>query len=265
MRAVQTAQTAADPGRVAQGSAALNADAAPARAATSILDRLEAQHPNAWTELHFTQSIRIARGDDPVRPVHRCAREPGHARRVRPLPDAATRSPRRIPRELEALVQPTGFFRVEGAQPDRHGGGGGRRSMAAKFRATWTTWSNAARRRTQDRQRRARPRIRLAWTAGRSSRAARRQPHRPRQLRQSGSRRSRTRRRVAARRAGRARRTRLILHGRRVCKPKPLCDRCQVRARVPVLQDAGTGRAETARRDEEEGPHDTRRIPRPGR
>ena len=31
----------------------------------------------------------------------------------------------------------------------------------------------------------------------------------------------------------------LILHGRRICKPKPLCDRCAVRAALPLLQDRG--------------------------
>ena len=64
--------------------------------------------------------------------------------------------------------------------------------------------------------------------AGRSPRAARRQPHRHRRIR-----RSRGRRAAAVRGAAAARWTRtsdtLILHGRRICKPKPLCDQCAVR------------------------------------
>ena len=31
----------------------------------------------------------------------------------------------------------------------------------------------------------------------------------------------------------------LILHGRRVCKPKPLCDRCQVRAQCRYYASLG--------------------------
>ena len=44
----------------------------------------------------------------------------------------------------------------------------------------------------------------------------------------------------------------LILHGRRVCRPKPLCDRCLVAQRLRVLPGArreGRGRARRATRD----------------
>ena len=37
----------------------------------------------------------------------------------------------------------------------------------------------------------------------------------------------------------------LILHGRRICKPRPLCDRCAVRPRVPLLRE-GDRRARAA-------------------
>jgi endonuclease-3 len=38
----------------------------------------------------------------------------------------------------------------------------------------------------------------------------------------------------------------LILHGRRVCKPKPLCDRCQVRTRCDYYRNLGAAANSTA-------------------
>jgi endonuclease-3 len=32
----------------------------------------------------------------------------------------------------------------------------------------------------------------------------------------------------------------LILHGRRICKPKPLCDRCQIRSQCRYFRNLGT-------------------------
>jgi endonuclease-3 len=40
----------------------------------------------------------------------------------------------------------------------------------------------------------------------------------------------------------------LILHGRRVCKPKPLCDRCAVRARCEFFQRGGAAQRRPAGR-----------------
>ena len=53
-------------------------------------------------------------------------------------------------------------------------------------------------------------------------------------------RRSRSRRAAAVRGAAAGRRgprtsDTLILHGRRICKPRPLCDRCAVRERLRLL------------------------------
>jgi endonuclease-3 len=40
----------------------------------------------------------------------------------------------------------------------------------------------------------------------------------------------------------------LILHGRRICKPKPLCDRCQVRARCRYFAALGPAARKTTRK-----------------
>ena len=53
--------------------------------ARTILDKLEAQHPDADTELHYRNAVRAAGGDDPVGAVDRPAREHGDARAVQAI------------------------------------------------------------------------------------------------------------------------------------------------------------------------------------
>ena len=86
----------------------------------------------------------------------------------------------------------------------------------------------AAGRRAQDRERRARARARRPRTAGRSACPARRESHRHRRSRTIRS--SVEQQLCEAMPPERWTRTSdtLILHGRRICRPKPLCDQCFV-------------------------------------
>jgi endonuclease-3 len=49
-----------------------------------------------------------------------------------------------------------------------------------------------------------------------------------------------------------------ILHGRRICRPKPLCDRCSVRKDCEYYRRVVS--AEMPRRPKSGAPHDTRRV-----
>ena len=49
-----------------------------------------------------------------------------------------------------------------------------------------------------------------------------------------------------------------ILHGRRICRPKPLCDRCSVRKDCEYYRRVVS--AEMPRRPKRGAPHDTRRV-----
>ena len=125
----------------------------------------------------------------------------------------------------------------------------------------------AARRRTQDRQRRARARARRAGLAGRSSRAARREsasassdPTIP--WSSSGCSTSA----LPPERWTRASDT-LILHGRRICRPQPLCDRCAARSSCAYFRALGAkkrhqGPAPSRRNVREGGASDAHEVPR---
>ena len=102
-----------------------------------IMTRLETQHPDADTELHYSNAYRAARRHDPVGAVHRRAREPGHAGAVQALSRrararegddrrarAADPVDRVLPREVE--VAP------------RHGARASSSSTAARCRRRWT-------------------------------------------------------------------------------------------------------------------------------
>ena len=118
----------------------------------------ERQHPNADTELNYRNAVRAARGDHPLRAVHRRAGEPGDAGAVRALSRrrgaGATRRPpssspnpvdRLLPREIEIA--------------DRHGDG--HRRTARRRSADHDGGARRAPgRRPQDSQRGARPRAR---------------------------------------------------------------------------------------------------------
>ena len=52
----------------------------------------------------------------------------------------------------------------------------------------------------------------------------------------------------------------LILHGRRICKPKPLCDQCAVARRLRLLSRARASRAQRPpRQDQRPDPQSPRR------
>jgi hypothetical protein len=97
--------------------------------ATKIFDRLEAQHPNAWTELHFSNPYELL-----VATILSAQCTDARVNQVTPTlfaryPDAAALS-RATTDQLEPLLQPTGFFRAKSrsllgmaqAVVERHGG-----------------------------------------------------------------------------------------------------------------------------------------------
>ena len=224
-----------------------------------ILDELETQHPDADTELHYRNAVRAAGGDDPVGAVDRRSASTWSRRRcssaipTRAALAKATTGRARAADPLDRLLP----REVESAA--RHGAGAGR---AARRRGAGRHGraGRAARRRPQDGERRARPRARRAGAAGRSPRAARREPHRHRRVATIRSSSSSSCAARCRRSAGRATSDTLILHGRRICRPKPLCDQCVVRddcdyfqtvvARSSTQADAApaTGAAERERR-----------------
>ena len=115
-----------------------------------------------------------------------------------------------------------------GEVPRRHGGAGA-----------------AARRGPQDRERRPGARARRARTAGRPARAPRVQPDRPGARRTTRKSSSSNWARCYPPKQWRLVSDTLILHGRRICNPKPLCDRCAVHGdvrRVPARCGAAGGR-----------------------
>src|SRR5688572_10599400 len=101
----------------------------PGAPASTIFDKLDVQHPNAWTELHFTNPYELLAAtilsaqctDARVNQV-----TPALFKKY-PTPAALARADTA---ELEVLIQPTGFFRMKSksligmanALVDRHGG-----------------------------------------------------------------------------------------------------------------------------------------------
>ena len=217
-----------------------------------ILDTLEDAASRRRHRAALSQRVRAAGRDDPLGAVHRSAREPGHAGAVQALSRRARARAARPPSELEPQIHSTGFFRAKSKaligmaqalveRPRRRGAG---RHGGA---------DDAAGRRPQDGERRARPRARRPRAAGRSARAARGEPHRHRRVRRS----RRSSSSSCARRCRQTRWTRtsdtLILHGRRICRPKPLCDQCAVQddcdyfARVVATRARRAGKRADAR------------------
>ena len=161
-----------------------------------IMAKLETQHPNADTELHFSNAYELL-----VATILSAQCTDERVNQVTPAlfkryPDAAALA-QATTAELEPQIQSTGFFRAKSrsllgmatAVVEQHA----RRGAEDDGRA-----GRAARRRPQDRQRRPRSRARRARPAGRSPRAARREPDRHRAIRRSGGRRAAAVRRDAA-------------------------------------------------------------------
>ena len=201
-----------------------------------ILDRLEGQHPNAWTELHFTNPFELL-----VATILSAQCTDARVNQVTPLVFAKYATPadlaRATPEDLEPIVQPTGFFRVKArsligmAQKvvAQHGGdipsdmadltalpGVGRKTANVVRGHAFGIPGLPVDRHVL----RVAKRIGLIHTddavAAETALGAG----------------------LAPTRWTRASDT-LILHGRRVCRPKPLCDRCQVKLDCEYFRNLG--------------------------
>ena len=155
-----------------------------AQSTRRIIETLAEQHPNADTELHYRNAFELL-----VATILSAQSTDARVNLVTPAlftryPDARALAAA-TPAELEPQILSTGFFRQKSkaligmaqilvARARRRGAGGHGRA------------DDAARRRPQDRERRARPCARRAGTAGRSARAARVEPHRHRRRRRPG-------------------------------------------------------------------------------
>jgi endonuclease-3 len=208
--------------------------------AVAILDRLEAQHPDAWTELRFRDPFELL-----VATILSAQCTDARVNQVTPALFARYPSARALagakPDELEALIKPTGFFRAKArsligmarAVAARHGGevpsgmdelvelpGVGRKTANVVRGHAFDLPGLPVDRHV----------LRVATRLGLTD------SEEPEAVEAA----------LAAlwppERWTRASDT-LILHGRRVCKPRPLCDRCQVRAQCRYFATLGaTGR-----------------------
>jgi endonuclease III len=218
----------------------------PRSAAASILDRLEAQHPNAWTELQFRNPFELL-----VATILSAQCTDARVNQVTPAVFARYPAPAALakaePEELEALVQPTGFFRVKArsligmaeAVVTQHGGevpsgmdelvslpGVGRKTANVVRGHAFGLPGLPVDRHV----------LRVANRLGLASSDS------PEVVEATLG------KSLPPARWTRASDT-LILHGRRVCKPKPLCDRCQVRAQCRYFKTLGAvARKRTARK-----------------
>ena len=210
------------------------------RSFEAVLDRLESQHPNAWTELNFTTPYELL-----VATILSAQCTDARVNQVTPkvfakFPDATSLA-RATPEILEPIVQPTGFFRMKSRSligmaqrvVEQHRGeipvsmedltelpGVGRKTANVVRGHAFRLPGLPVDRHVL----RVANRIGLVHTQDAV---------------------------VAETELGKglpeARWTRasdtLILHGRRVCKPKPLCDRCAVRSECEYFRTLGpTGR-----------------------
>jgi len=210
-----------------------------------VLDRLEAQHPNAWTELHFSNPYQLL-----VATILSAQCTDERVNQVTPAlfaryPDA-TALAQATTDQLEPLVQPTGFFRAKSrsllamaqAVVDEHGG------EIPKEMADLTALKGVGRKTANVVRGHAfglpglpvdRHVLRVANRIGlvnsddpervEAELCAALPP--PRWTRASDT---------------------MILHGRRVCKPKPLCDRCNVRSDCRYFKNLGPKAKKAPRR-----------------
>ena len=197
--------------------------------ARDIFDTLDVQHPNAWTELHFKNPYELLAAtilsaqctDARVNQV-----TPTLFKKY-PTPAALAKAD---PAELEVLIQPTGFFRMKtksligmaNALVDEHGGevppdmealvqlpGVGRKTANVVLGHAFGLPGFPVDRHV----------LRVASRIGLiSAKAAEDAVKAETKLMTL----------LPPERWTRGSDT-LILHGRRICKPKPLCDRCAIR------------------------------------
>ena len=78
-----------------------------------ILDALEAQHPGADTELHYSNAVRAARRRRSSRRSPPTSASTWSRRRCSGAIRTRARSPRATPAELEPQIHSTGFFRAK--------------------------------------------------------------------------------------------------------------------------------------------------------
>jgi endonuclease-3 len=202
----------------------------------AILDRLETQHPNATTELNFRTPFELL-----VATILSAQSSDRRVNEVTPAlfaryPDAAALA-KAAPEDLEPLVEPTGFFRVKArnivgaarALVARHGGevpadmdalvelpGVGRKTANVVLgHALGVPGLPVDRHVLRVTNRLGIARSDDAVAVEKQLTAA-----------------------LPPERWTRASDT-LILHGRRVCRPKPLCDRCSVRDMCAYLRRLG--------------------------
>jgi len=220
---------------VAKRAAALTAGGTPA--VVRIFDRLDAQHPGAWTELAFTNPYELL-----VATILSAQCTDARVNQVTPALFARYPTPAALVRatqeELEPQIQPTGFFRMKSkslrsmaaAVLEHHGGeipgnmddlvklpGVGRKTANVVLGHAFGIPGLPVDRHVL----RVAHRIGLITTTDDAVKAEK-------QLTQL----------LPAERWTKASDT-LILHGRRVCRPRPLCDRCNVRADCRYYQKLG--------------------------
>jgi endonuclease-3 len=213
--------------------------------AARALDRLAAQHPGADTELAFSTPFELL-----VATILSAQCTDARVNQVTPhlfatYPDAASMA-RVEPEVLEPIVQPTGFFRLKSrslvhmarALVERHGG------QVPSDMAALVALPGVGRKTAN---------VVLGHALGVPGLPVDR--HVLRVANRLGLVRSNDPEVVEAALASAvppARWTRvsdtLILHGRRVCKPRPLCDRCQARDACAYYRRLGAKARPAARR-----------------
>jgi endonuclease-3 len=213
--------------------------------AARVLDRLERQHPNATTELAYTTPFELL-----VATILSAQCTDARVNQTTPslfakYPTAAAMA-RAEPEALEPIVKPTGFFRAKSrslvgmsrALVERHNG-----EVPASMEAL--TELPGVGRKTAN--------VVLGHALGIPGLPVDR--HVLRVANRIGlvhsddpvAIESKLGKALPPERWTRASDT-LILHGRRVCKPKPLCDRCQVRRDCEYFRKLGAKRQPPARR-----------------
>ena len=209
----------------------------PARsAAKAIFDRLESQHPNAWTELNFTTPFELL-----VATILSAQCTDARVNQVTPLVFAryptAKELSQAVPEELETIIQPTGFFRAK------------TRSLIGMSQALMTDHRGEV---PKDMD----ALVALPGVGRKTANVVRghafKLPGLPvdRHVLRVANRiglvtsdnpeviEAELGKQLPPARWTQASDT-LILHGRRICKPKPLCDRCQVRLQCRYYKTLG--------------------------
>lgn len=197
--------------------------------AIAVFDKLDVQHPNAWTELHFTNPYELLAAT-----ILSAQCTDARVNQVTPAlfkkyPTPATLAKADVA-ELEALIQPTGFFRMKtksligmaNAVVDLHGGevpsemealvdlpGVGRKTANVVRGHAFGLPGLPVDRHV----------LRVAGRIGLISAKAAEDAVKAEKKLMTLLPPDRWTRASDA----------LILHGRRICKPKPLCERCAIR------------------------------------